>query len=92
MEKGEIKKQTVSVVNVTNHFIRLANYEMFIFVGILMVIGTLLKLLGYYEFSSDWFWLLAGVGLMVEGSISLLKQKRFDRKYKVVEREEGEKK
>jgi hypothetical protein len=59
-----------------------ARYELFIIVGILMTIGTLIKLLGFYEFSSDWFWFLAGVGLVVEGIISLIKQRRFDKKYK----------
>jgi hypothetical protein len=68
-----------------NHLINLFNYEAFIFVGILMTIGTSLKLFGFYDFSSDWFWLLAGLGLVVEGTICLLRQRRFDRKYKIVE-------
>jgi hypothetical protein len=42
--------------------------------------------LGYTDFSSDWFWFLAGVGLIVEGMIAFLTQVKFDRKYKVVER------
>lgn len=62
-------------------------YELFIIVGLLMTAGTLIKLTGVYEFSSDWFWFLAGVGLIVEGIISLIKQKRFDKKYKIIERE-----
>ena len=66
----------------------IAKYEIFIIVGILMVIGTALKLAGIYDFSSDWFWLLAGLGLIVEGSISVIKQRRFDRKYKIIERKE----
>lgn len=64
-----------------------ARYELFIIVGILMTAGTLIKLLGFYDFSSDWFWFLAGVGLVVEGIISLIKQKRFDKKYKIIEKE-----
>jgi len=68
----------------------LAKYEVFIIVGLIMVIGSLIKLLGKYNFSSDWFWFLAGVGLTIEGIIALMKQKRFDRKYKVVERIETE--
>ena len=60
-------------------------YEVFIFAGLLMVIGTLIKLLGFYEFSSDWFWFLAGIGLTVEGSIVLAKQRKFDKKYKIIE-------
>lgn len=62
-----------------------ARYEVFIFVGILMTIGTFVKLMGLYEFSSDWFWLLAGAGLVIEGGISLAKQRKFERKYKIVE-------
>jgi len=73
---------------VTDTFLKFATYETFIFVGIIMVIGTLIKLLGYYDYSSDWFWLLAGVGLVVEGAISLAKQRKFDRKYKIVERKD----
>jgi len=66
---------------------RFARYETFIFVGIIMSIGVLIKLLNIYNFSSDWFWLLAGLGLTVEGIISLIKQRKFDRKYKIIERE-----
>ena len=73
---------------VTDTFLKLATYETFIFVGIVMLIGTLLKLFGYYDYSSDWFWLLAGVGLVVEGAISLAKQRKFDKKYKIIERKE----
>ena len=68
----------------------IARYEMFIVVGILMIIGTLLKLVGDYNIDSDWFWFLAGVGLVVEGSISLVKQRRFERKFKIVDRAEYE--
>lgn len=72
-----------------NRIIKLENwatYETFIVVGALMAIGTAIKIFGHYNFSSDWFWLLAGLGLVVEGSISLVKQKRFERKYKIVDR------
>lgn len=79
-------KKEESIGLISSHFLRLANYEMFILVGILMVIGTFLKLMGYLDFSSDWFWLLAGIGLVVEGAISLVKQRKFDRKYKIIER------
>ena len=56
-------------------------------VGLVMAILTLIKLFGFIDFSSDWFWFLAGCGLVVDGVISLIKQKRFDRKYKIIERE-----
>ena len=64
----------------------IAEYEVFIVVGLLMVLGTAAKLFWHLNLSSDWFWLLAGLGLIVEGSISLVKQKRFERKYKIIDR------
>jgi hypothetical protein len=66
--------------------VNIFRYEGYIFVGILMIFLTLGKLVGFYDISSDWFWFLAGVGLVFEGLISLVKQKRFDRKYKIIER------
>ena len=68
--------------------VNFARYESFIIVGIIIAIGALIKLLGFYDFSSDWFWCLAGIGLIVEGAISLIKQRRFDKKYKIIERAE----
>ncbi len=68
-------------------FKRILRYEGFIIVGILIVFGTLIKIFGYTNFSSDWFWFLAGAGLIIEGSISLVKERRFNRKYKIIERE-----
>ncbi len=67
---------------------RFVTYKTFIFVGLIMIFGVLIKLLNLYEFSSDWFWLLAGLGLIVEGTISLIKQKKFDNKYRVVEKQD----
>ena len=64
----------------------LARYESFILIGLVMFFATLGKLFGFYDISSDWFWLLAGVGLVIEGTISLVKQRKFDRKYKIIER------
>jgi hypothetical protein len=78
-----INKKMVKIIKIES----LMRYELFIIVGILMTAGTLIKLLGFYNLSSDWFWFLAGVGLVVEGIISLIKQKRFDKKYKIIERE-----
>jgi len=68
-----------------DNFLKYAHYWVFILVGILMAIGTLAKLFGFWNISSDWFWFLGGLGLIVEGAISLIKQKRFDKKYKIVE-------
>ncbi len=62
-------------------------YEGYVFVGILLTTFTFGKLIGLYDISSDWFWFLAGLALVFEGTISLIKQRRFDRKYKIIERE-----
>ena len=70
-----------------NNFLR---YEGFVFVGILMTLGTIIKLLGIIDFSSDWFWLIAGIGLIIEGAISWRKQKQFDNKYKIMTKDEYE--
>jgi len=64
-------------------------YELFIGVGLLMIIAASIKLLGWLDFSSDFFWFVAGLALTVERTILLRKQKQFDKKYKVVLREES---
>ncbi|MFA5992583.1 MAG: hypothetical protein WC796_02680 [Candidatus Pacearchaeota archaeon] len=73
---------------IENRVVNTVHYEAFIFVGILIAVLSLIKVLGIYDFSSDWLWFLAGVGLMVEGAISLIKQRKFDRKYKIIERKD----
>ena len=64
-----------------------ATYAMIISFGALISAGTFLKLTGIVNIDSDWFWFFAGLGLFCEGVISLVKQKRFDKKYKIVERD-----
>jgi len=76
--KDVIKSSIISINTI-------AKYEVFIIVGLLMSIGVVMKLVFHYNIDSDWFWLLAGLGLVVEGSISLAKQRKFDKKYKVIE-------
>tara|TARA_Y100000310_G_scaffold334146_1_gene413195 strand:- start:282 stop:506 length:225 start_codon:yes stop_codon:yes gene_type:complete len=68
--------------------INLIRYEFFISIGIIIVVGSLIKLLGVYEFSSDWFWFFAGLAFVIEGIIFQIKQKKFDRKYKIIEKDE----
>ena len=63
------------------------SHEAIIFFGILLGAGALLEVLGYIKINQDWFWFLAGAGITFEGVINLLKQKQFDKKYKVVLRE-----
>jgi len=72
----------------TKNFPKYLHYFSFISIGVLMAIGTLIKLVGFYDFSSDWFWFLAGIGLAVEGIISLIKQIKFDKKYRIIEKTE----
>ena len=62
------------------------HYILFIIIGFLIAVGALIKILGYYNFSPDWFWALAGIGLIIEGIISFIKHKKFDKKYKVIEK------
>tara|TARA_Y100000310_G_C20676751_1_gene813539 strand:+ start:403 stop:618 length:216 start_codon:yes stop_codon:yes gene_type:complete len=66
---------------------RFVRYESFIIVGAVLVFLSFGKLTGFHNLSSDWFWFLAGCGLVVDGVISLIKQKRFDRKYRIIERQ-----
>ncbi len=61
-------------------------YEFFVLIGFIIAVGALGKVLGVWDFSSDWFWFLVGIGLIIEGIIALYKQRRFDRKYKIIER------
>lgn len=63
-------------------------YETLIVMGALMAILTFVKLMGFVDFSSDWFWFIAAVGIVIEGSISLAKQKMFDKKYKIILRDD----
>ena len=59
-------------------------YILLILAGAALIVFTLIKVLGFNDFSSDWLWLIAGLGLMVEGILSFLKQRQFDKKYKIV--------
>jgi hypothetical protein len=70
-----------------NKFERFFRYETFILMGLLISLGALAKLLFSYDFSSDWFWFVSGIGLTVEGAIAFYKQRKFDKKYKVVLKE-----
>lgn len=65
--------------------------ELFVLAGLVMMAATLLKLTGVVYIDSDWFWFLAGCGLFIEGMIMVVKQKKFNNKYKVVDRVEYEK-
>ena len=63
-------------------------YILVIVLGLIIVIGSFLKVIGVIDFSSDVFWLVAGIGLTIESLIAYKKQQQFDRKYKIIEREE----
>ncbi len=63
-----------------------ASYILVIVVGLLIAAVVFLKLVFGFDIDSDWFWLLAGLGVAAEGVISLEKQKLFAKKFKVVRR------
>lgn len=62
------------------------NYILVIVFGVVMSLLVLLKLLFGFDINSDWFWFMAGLVLAIEGFIAFEKQKRFDRKFKIVRR------
>jgi uncharacterized membrane protein len=67
---------------------KILQYETYIIIGSLMVITTFLKLMGFVEISSDWFWFIAGLALVFEGVMDLSKDRKFRKKYKIVSHEE----
>ncbi|MAG19895.1 hypothetical protein CL618_00495 [archaeon] len=69
-----------------NFFMMYEYFLIVIILGFVLAISSLLKILGVINISSDWFWFLAGLGLIVEAVISLNKQIRFDKKYKILEK------
>jgi len=62
------------------------SFVLVVLVGLVMAGVVLMKIFFELEIDSDWFWFLAGVGLMFEGVISYRRQKKINKKYKVVER------
>ncbi len=63
-----------------------ASFVLVVLVGLVMALAVLSKLFFGADIDSDWFWFLAGVGLMFEGVISFKAKRRFDRKYKIAKR------
>ena len=86
-----MKKTFNKIIKIIKFETQNSGHELFIAVGILMVAGTLLKLTKIIYLDSDWFWFVAGLGLLVEGIVSFVKQKRFNQKYKILSKEEFEK-
>jgi hypothetical protein len=62
------------------------SFVLVVLVGLVMAGVVLIKIFFKLDIDSDWFWFLAGVGLMFEGVISYRRQKKINKKYKVVER------
>ena len=60
------------------------SFGLVVLVGLAMAVGVLVKLFTEVDIDSDWFWFLAGVGLAVEGVVSFRRQKKFDKRYKIV--------
>ncbi len=67
-------------------FSGLFRYELFVSAGVILTLAAALKLSGMYNFSSDWFWVIIGLALTIDGIISLKKQRLFERKFKIVEK------
>ena len=62
------------------------SFVLVILVGVVMSLAVLFKIFGNVNIDSDWFWFLAGVGLIFEGVLSYKRQKNLNKKFKVVER------
>ena len=69
---------------------KILQYGTYVVVGFIMMSLTLSKLLFNFHIDSDWFWFIAWVALVVEGSIDPTKEKKFNRKYKVISKKEFE--
>lgn len=63
------------------------SFILVVIVGAVMSLVVLLKIFLNLEIDSDWFWFLAGIGLIVKGILSHREHKKINRKYKVVERD-----
>lgn len=63
---------------------RYGSFVLIILLGLLMAFGVLMKLMFGADIDSDWFWFLAGVGLAVDGVVAFVRQKKFDKKFKVM--------
>jgi len=67
---------------------KILQYEFYVFIGMLMVVGTVAKLIFGIDIDSDWFWFIAGVALVLDGSMNFVKQRQFKSKYKIISRKE----
>ncbi len=67
---------------------KILKYETYVVLGMLLSLAVLVKIIFKLNISSDWFWFLAGIALLLEGVLDLKKQKRFNEKYKIVSKEE----
>ena len=53
---------------IKRHLIR---YEVIVAIGFLITILSMAKVVGWLELSSDVFWAIAGIGVMVEACVEL---------------------
>tara|TARA_Y100000034_G_scaffold90779_1_gene109394 strand:- start:174 stop:440 length:267 start_codon:yes stop_codon:yes gene_type:complete len=49
----------------------LFRYEMLVLAGVLLTILPIMNMLGFTNFSGDFFWMLAGTCLLIEGVLEL---------------------
>ncbi len=80
-------EQIKSVVKFENDY---SGYFLLIIFGLIMALFVFIKLMRLIYIDSDFFWLIAGLGLAIDGMVSYVKQKKFNRKYKILTREEFE--
>lgn len=62
---------------------KVMHYETFIIVGALMAILSFLNAINAIDISSDFFWMLAGMGLIIEGFLELAKWKDEQKNLKI---------
>jgi len=70
---------------------KILKYETYVILGVLLSLVVLIKILFKLNISSDWFWFIAGIALLLEGVLDLKKQTKFDKKYKIISKKEYEK-
>ncbi len=85
-----MKKKIEEIKNAVKLNKDYSGYIILIIFGVAMALFVFIKIMGFVYIDSDWFWFIAGLGLAIEGMVSLIKQKKFNTKYKVLTREEFE--
>lgn len=67
---------------------KILQHETYVIIGSAMVLLTFMKLMGWIGISSDWFWFIAGIALVLDGAINLSKDNKFKKKYRLISKED----